>query len=484
MKRARDLLLLLLAAVALRGWDIGNPVIHVDEQYYLLVGTRLLNGAVPYLDIWDRKPIGLFLLYALFAAALGKGIVAYQLAALVAAWGTAALVYLAAGRIGVRRRGALAAGAVYLIALMLLGGRGGQSPVFYNLPMAAAGWLTLGLPALAAQGQRTRILWNGAIACLLAGIAIQMKYTPAIEGALFGIAHLWFLRRAQARWPAIAAAALFWALIGLLPSLAALGWYWAHGWLQPFWFANITSIALRAPYPPDQLAMRLLGIAAQLAPVIVSAAIAWRRRPREGVRASANLLAWGWLAAATAGFFAIGTFFDHYALPLLAPLTLVAGRCWGRSTRALVATLGLGLTILSVEALTAHDDAPGAYRTARIVAANSGTGCPYVFIGDTITYQLADTCLPTPYAFPNLLAYTTEQGATGIDEAAEVRRILASRPPVIVTSDRRMRIWNPGSLAALKATLTRDYRAVFRTRRASWHTIVFLRRDLPYRDPR
>jgi len=26
-------------------------VIHVDEQWYLLVGDRMLGGAVPYLDI-------------------------------------------------------------------------------------------------------------------------------------------------------------------------------------------------------------------------------------------------------------------------------------------------------------------------------------------------------------------------------------------------------------------------------------------------
>ena len=38
---------LLLVALALRAWDFGNPVIHVDEQYYLLVGDRMLHGALP-----------------------------------------------------------------------------------------------------------------------------------------------------------------------------------------------------------------------------------------------------------------------------------------------------------------------------------------------------------------------------------------------------------------------------------------------------
>jgi predicted membrane-bound mannosyltransferase len=33
---------LAVVALALRAWDFGNPVIHVDEQYYLLVGDRIL----------------------------------------------------------------------------------------------------------------------------------------------------------------------------------------------------------------------------------------------------------------------------------------------------------------------------------------------------------------------------------------------------------------------------------------------------------
>lgn len=56
------------------------------------------------------------------------------------------------------------------------------------------------------------------------------------------------------------------------------------------------------------------------------------------------------------------------------------------------------------------------------------------------------------HAFSNLLAYTIEQGATGIDEAAEVRCVLAARPPITA--------WNPGILAALKAALG-GHRAIY-----------------------
>ena len=49
---------------AVRAPTFGNPFLGFDEQFYLLVGDRMLHGALPYVDIFDRKPIGLFLLYA------------------------------------------------------------------------------------------------------------------------------------------------------------------------------------------------------------------------------------------------------------------------------------------------------------------------------------------------------------------------------------------------------------------------------------
>ena len=271
--------------------------------------------------------------------------------------------------------------------------------------------------------------------------------------------------------------------MGLIPTLAAIGWYYAGGAvaLDAFWFANFTSIALRRGYPASELAMRLLGIIAQLSPLLLATVLTWRARPRSGVPYETIILGYGWLASALIGFFAIGTFFDHYSLPLVTPFVILSAPTLGRSVRLLALVLGATVLILLAKRASIPNDAQGAYRVAQIVEANSGAECPYVFIGDTVTYHLAHACLPTPYAFPNLLAYDTEQHATGIDEAAEVRRILANRPPVIVTSDRRLSIWNPGSLRAVKAALARDYHPVFTTPRSRWHTVVYLRNGRRFR---
>ena len=467
--------LLAITAVLLRMPDWGNPVIHVDEQWYLLVGDRLLDGAVPYLDLWDRKPVGLFLLFAAMRSLGGDGILAYQLIATACAAATAVVVASGARRLGATGVGAMAAGVAYLLGLQLLGGRGGQAPVFYNLPVAAAALLCLRLPALAAARRSRAIVASGALACLLAGLAIQVKQTVAVEGAFVGVAHLLFLRRAGAGWPGMVTAGAMLACLGLAPTLAAAGWYWSRGAFGEWWFANFASILLRPPYPADQLAMRLLGIGAQLLPLGVAAALLARRRD------ATAWVALAWAGAALVAFAMVGTWFDHYALPLLAPLAVAAAPALGRRPRLLVATLGLMVTIAAVGRIAARDDGPGARRVAATVAQHARGGCPYVFIGDTITYLLARACVPTPYTFPNLLAYSTEQGATGVDEAAEVRRVLAAQPPVIVTSDRKLAIWNRESLAALKVAL-REYRLVLKERRGAWQTLVYVRRARPSRE--
>ncbi|URW75938.1 hypothetical protein M9980_01525 [Sphingomonas donggukensis] len=469
----------LAVAVALRIADFGNPIIHVDEQYYLLVGERLLDGAVPYIDVWDRKPVGLFLLYAGAAALPGDDILGYQLLATLFAALTALVVASGAKTVGASRTGAIAAGIAYLVWLPLLGGRGGQAPVFYNLLIATAARIVIGFPWLAERSARAAILRRGATACLLAGLAVQVKTTAAFEAAFVGLAGLWWLHRAGARVVTLAGSAILWMAIGIAPTLAAAGWYWRVGAFDAWWFANVTSILERPGYPAGEIAMRLLGILAQLSPLLLCAAIAWRRRRVRLVGERAT--AFAWLAAAAVGFAAIGTFFDHYALPLLPPLAMAGGIALGRIPRVLVGTLALGLLLLLVERSFIRDDAPGARAVAEVVRRNSGGGCPWVFIGDTATYSLAGACLPTSRAFPNFLAYTTEAGATGIDEAAEARRILAARPPVIVSSTRKLKIWNRAVLAELRPALARDYRPVFSTPRADYRTIVYLRRDLPFR---
>lgn len=121
----------------------GKPAFQSDEQFYLLVGQRMAAGALPYVDIWDRKPYGLFLLYRSLIALPGDPVLAYQLAGLLFSVLTALAIERMARRIA-PPRGAQAAGLAYLIYQPVFNVALGQSPVFYNLPVALAAMLAIG----------------------------------------------------------------------------------------------------------------------------------------------------------------------------------------------------------------------------------------------------------------------------------------------------------------------------------------------------
>jgi hypothetical protein len=431
--------------------------------------------------LWDRKPVGLFAIYAAMRLLPGDGIVTYQIVAAGFALTTAWLVFLSSLRLGANRAGALTAAAAYLLWLPLLSGRAGQSPVFYNLFVAGAAWLTLGLPALAETKQRGAIVARGAAACLLAGLAIQTKYTPIVEGAFFGLAHVFYLRRSGAGWFALVGAASLWMLLGALPTLAVVAAYWqrAPAVFDAFWFANFTSVTMRRSYPAAKIAGRLAGTWAQLSPFVI-AAVAFAR---DAGWPPVKKLAFGWLGAALIAYAMIGAFFDHYALPLVAPLALIAAPVLGRRVAYRWILLATGAAIFVGKLPFRPHFGPEVRAVARVVESNSRGQCPYVFAGDSIVYFLAHACVPTRYAFPSTLAYEPERGATGVDEAGEVRRILDARPPVVVTLSEPLAPWNEASLAVVEPRLRADYRLVLRAPREDQDMLVYLRRDLPLVTP-
>jgi len=119
--KALVLLTYTVLALALRGFTFGSPTIQIDEQFYLLVGDRMLHGALPFVDIWDRKPIGLFLIFAAIRMLGGEGIVQYQLVAMLSVVATSLVIWRTARMIA-SPLGALCAGVAYQLFLSVVSG--------------------------------------------------------------------------------------------------------------------------------------------------------------------------------------------------------------------------------------------------------------------------------------------------------------------------------------------------------------------------
>jgi hypothetical protein len=423
--------ILTLVALAARAVTFGNPVLHVDEQFYFAVADAMRHGALPFVDVWDRKPVGLFLVY-LPAAMLGPviGVWAYQALALLCVVLTAVMIARLAERAG-WGRGALVAAILYILWLNVADGQGGQSPVFYNPLVAGAMLLVLPRP-----GEPCRPRAIGLAAMALIGLSLQIKYSTVFEGIWIGLILLWREWRAGRALAAVLGYGVALVLVALLPTLAAAGVYAALGHEQAFLYANFISVLRRRPDSWQESGGNFVLLVLSILP-LVAAAWAGRRIGAGGAaRHDVRRFLHGWLAAAIIGVLLFGSYFNHYALPLLVPGCVCAAAWFGEGRRgqrigwalaAIVALVGQAIVIDDI-----HKRGSTADLRALAAAIGSGPGCLYVFSGDTMLYPATGRCSETPYLFPSHLDREREQGAIGVDQVTEVRRIFARRPTVVV----------------------------------------------------
>ena len=69
---------LLLFSVLLRVASFFYSVIDHDESTYLVIAQQMLRGEVLYVDVWDTKPIGIFLIFASVIKVAGNSIFAIR----------------------------------------------------------------------------------------------------------------------------------------------------------------------------------------------------------------------------------------------------------------------------------------------------------------------------------------------------------------------------------------------------------------------
>lgn len=452
--------ILLLLTVAVRWPFFGDPNYHIDEAFYLLVGQKMHDGLMPYIEIWDRKPFGLFILYWLFASF--GGVAAYQIAAGISVWLTGCTVAAIARRFA-RPLPSFAAGAAYILLPQTLAGGGGQSPIFYNLFITLAALLCVNAAQSNASGIITRY---GISAMLLCGLAIVIKPTAIVEGMFFGLWFCWlYWRRDRGLLPWVSGTLLL-IVTGALPTLAIFAYFAATGHLDTYWFASVESIFLTAPLPADELWKNGRWLLIVMFPLLAASAGGMFLLHRQS-SISADLRAFLtlWVLAALGGFFMVPNFYDHYALPLLAPLSLVAALFFQRRPTGAVLFAVIALWSLYLSGYPRTNYVPeakaGFAEAQRLIGDNIGDGCLFVYDATPALYRAHSSCLPTKLIFPRHLSAAREARATHTDPATEIDRIFAQDITVVaIASKPSVRMYNAATRAMVRQKLAAGYRLV------------------------
>jgi hypothetical protein len=414
-------------ALALRIATFGDPNLYVDDAFYALVGQRMHEGALPYVDVWDRKPLGLFLIYAGIAG-ISASAWAYQ----IAAWLFAAATGVVAGRIVEAltgsRAGGLRAGLAYVLLLGPIDGYGAQSPVFYSLFVALAALLVVRQQPGQAASRRDFA------AMLLCGLALTIKQTTLFEGAFLGCWILFRLHQSGARPARLIRDGALLALTGALPTLLIAAGYAASGHWDAWWNAMVTSNLAKASLPAEAIRSQAASILVRTAPIWVLAAIGLATAARN------RAFVTGWIVFALLGFLSVPNFFVHYALPLMLPLSVAAGVVFARTDHGRIAFLVTMALCLFWWHPTNRDHARKSIAStdalAAAVRAHAGDRDLFVYDGPPALYDLTGKRFLSPLVFPDHLNHANELNVAGIDTNAEIARVLALRPGAVVLSPR------------------------------------------------
>jgi hypothetical protein len=297
-----------------------------DQGIYAVVADGLLDGLVPYRDVWDFKPPGIFFAYALAQALFGRSELAPRLLEVIGLLASVAgFMTLSQTLFGKRQIGLVAGAVAALVHAELEFWHTAQPETF-------GGFLTVGALVLATSDANRRRYWIWGGVGLLFGLAFLFK--PPLGGGLLVCAPYLVKREIErTRRPRSA----IWPLAGMLGgfvmpiALCAL-WFVGRGgfgalvWTLFEFTPGYTTLSWEDRSAPAMLYHALeeafFKFSALAAAGVIAAIVTTpiHGREREGL-----FLAFGVLSIQIAGVAMQGKFFPYHYGASLVLIAFVAG---------------------------------------------------------------------------------------------------------------------------------------------------------------
>lgn len=475
------LLLLCAAAVLFRLTSFVPAVVDTDEGLYMVQAREWLNGGWPLVAAWDMHPIGAPAMFALAFLAFGVSVEAARLLGLICVAATACALFGAVRAAGAPRAIGVGAGVIYCAQSVLLGGLCTNTEIL--MAPFVVGAMAIGIRGTArAIGPDPVAPGFGSVTAmgLLIGCALLIKQVAVPEGCLaFTLLVLPALLRGALPWRRALAMAGLYAALCAGPFVLAGLIYWAQGWLAHYLDGSLLAPfrysleRIPAPEAMRRIAAAMLLLGFGFAAALV-ALLAWR--PREAARPVALLTALVglWLAVASAAIAGPGFYFAHYFLLWLPPLSILAAiGAWRLAlvfarpglTRAAFAGL-VGLVAANAWLVELHwrfERGPGwVHRdpvrevSAAVAEAAGPGGDAFIANYHISVYIISGARIATRFPFPVHLTGVFED-LSDTSTGAELERVLAARPRVVVVDRGWMHTMRPAAAEQVMAAVAGDY---------------------------
>lgn len=429
---------ILVAVTLLLPGALSGP--YIDAAIFSDIGTVLRRGGVLYVDGWDQKPPGIYVLDALCQAVMPfvSPWLAVWVASCVFTVATLFLigVVLRADGVGRRIGLALCAAAVGLTIPLVAQGGG-----FAEVPA-----LAFAMAAVVAVHQRRAGTGHVLLAGALAGWACMVN----LQAASAALAVLYLALQGRSGLDRLRAAVAY--VLGLaIVGGSVLLWLWGTGAIQAAVDAVVTYNGVYVQinrqnaglWTINQTVLSVGCLACLFIPAFMSSI------GRGGVTSPKSRLttsAWIWLVAFAVLTASQGRVSPHYFLLAVPPLTILGGPLFDRAVqtrslrhpqRALVIALG-GLAVTAIVASLAmlHYSTRVPYRdqvgptSAWIRANTSPNASIFVWGNQPYVYELSDRRPASMYIF--MLPLTTPGYSTAQQVAALIAHLEADPPQAII----------------------------------------------------
>lgn len=425
----------ILLAVLFRCCSFFPLVIDHDESTYLVIANELLKGKMYWIDVFDTKPIGIFLLYAGFLKIAGHSIILIRL--LTALWVglTAWLIWDIQRKWMPTGPGPWISGVFYLamISLFTFYGVSPNTEIYFSSLTIVAIWLVMHWPWR---------WWSMMTSGLAIGMGVMIKQAAAFDATALGLFLLWLIWKEGRKPLSRLARMAVMTMLAAVPLALVAWWYARQGHLTLFLDHQFFLPGRYLDQTDQPYSWRMIvDFLARYAPVTALAIFVIVRRTK--VTLPAVGFYGSWLLLACLAAILPRNAFGHYFIALIPPMAMLAGLAWHpdlqfpqwmqwlRSSR--VGYILLALFILVNGIFQYHDyiQKPDHVRTALSRIRESGIEHPTIFTGTSnfqILYVVLNTSPPVGYPHPSLLFDDRFDEVLNIDHQAQFNQVRSTAP--------------------------------------------------------
>lgn len=435
-------LIFLFFSILIRWPSFFPSVMDHDESTYLVIGRDIMNGKILYHDVTDIKPVGIFLISGIILKITNNSIFAFRLFTAAVVGLTAFFISLLLSLFIKNRSVVIASGFIYIFfcSIWTFFGVSPNTELFFNLFVVAGAYILL-------KQQRFIDMF---LAGLLWGVGFMIKYVMAFDVTAIMLFLIIQDYKQQEKLISVKKISKYFLVIlgFIIPLLSVITYYKVIGHLDDFRYINVEVLS---NYSSDrnigQYIWYLFVFHVRFLPIFLF--FYYALYTSKGLFKDIKLLAFLWLSFTVVSVYLPGNFFGHYTIQLMIPVSIISSIFFypgirkhffliritsGKIGRLIFVVITLGIITSGIFSYILAEDIPR--KIAKYVE-NNTTSEDVIYTGNyyQIIYLLCNKTSPTPYVHNKMIFADRLKKAMGIDENKEVKKIMDTKPEIIIVKE-------------------------------------------------